>query len=74
MKLLSYTAYETEIYVTQGGHVRIQQFDVDCAERRDSTYVLLTPDQVDVIADRLRVFADEARVQKIKFDAEGGDE
>lgn len=74
MKLLSYTAYETEIYVTKGGHVRIQQFDVDCAERRDSTYVLLTPEQAEIIADRLNGFADQARVAKIQYDAEGGEE
>lgn len=71
MRLKSFTAYETDINVTVGGHIRIQQYDVDGAERIDSTYVLLTPDQAEELIKNLGALASNARIQKIKFDAEG---
>jgi hypothetical protein len=56
MKLKGFVHYATQVYVTQGGHVRIDQ-NIDDEEH----YVLLSSAQAFVIADKLAHLASEAR-------------
>ncbi len=56
MKLKGFVHYETEVFVTNSGHVKIAQ-----KGEAENTYVLLSSAQAFVLADKLNQLASEAR-------------
>jgi hypothetical protein len=76
MKFRGYTSYETEVFATKGGHIRIKQYDFGVFDDDKSTSVLLTPEQADRIALYLSEYAREAREnrQELEYVLTGDEE
>ena len=76
MKFRAYTSYETEVFSTKGGHIRIKQYDLVFADDDKSTSVLLTPEQAEHIVLHLSEYVKEAREnrQELEFVLTGDEE